>query len=132
MLGRIPTRHGLQKIQKLSYRHFTTTSPSSTSSTPAPAPGHLASLYAPPPGGLQDFGTKQKKKGKKHRHANTSSSGGSALVDLADPSILQARMQRQQQGGNSGVGQGLFGGQAQGGYSNSNMMYGGARYTGAW
>jgi CCR4-NOT transcription complex subunit 4 len=43
-------------------------------------------------------------------------------LDLADPSILQARMQHQQQS-NAGVGQGLFGGQAQGGY-NPSMMYG--------
>ncbi|KAI0129512.1 RNA recognition domain-containing protein [Xylariales sp. AK1849] len=99
---------------------------SSSSSTPAPAsgPGFLASLYGTQPGAFQDLGPKQKKKGKKHRHANTSSSGGSALVDLADPSILQARMQQhQQQGNNAGVGQGLFGGQSQGGY-NPNMMYG--------
>jgi len=48
-------------------------------------------------------------------------------LDLADPSILQARMQHQQQS-NAGVGPGgLFGSQAQGGY-NSNMMYGGAGY----
>jgi CCR4-NOT transcription complex subunit 4 len=100
--------------------------PSSTSSTPAPsAPGHnlLGQLYGNPPGAFQDFGSKQKKKGKKHRHANTSSGGGSALVDLADPSILQARMQQHQQQSNAGVGQGLFGGQSQGGY-NPNMMYG--------
>lgn len=100
---------------------------SSTSSTPAPAPASgnpLASLYGSQPGAFQDFGPKQKKKGKKHRHANTSSSGGSGLVDLADPSILQARMQHQQQGSATGVGHGLFGGQSQGGY-NPNMMYGG-------
>jgi CCR4-NOT transcription complex subunit 4 len=107
--------------------------PSSSSSTPAPAsgPGLMASLYGTQPGAFQDFGPKQKKKGKKHRHANTSSSGGSALVDLADPSIL--RMQHQQQGNNTGAGQGLFGGQSQGGY-NPNMMYGagaGAGY-GRW
>ncbi|KAF4595758.1 CCR4-NOT transcription complex subunit 4 [Ophiocordyceps camponoti-floridani] len=40
-------------------------------------------------------------------------------LDLADPSILQARMQHQTQS-NAGVSQGLFGGQSQGGY---NMMY---------
>ncbi|TDZ59769.1 General negative regulator of transcription subunit 4 [Colletotrichum trifolii] len=85
---------------------------SSTSSTPAPAPNFLASLYGNQPGAFQDFGPKQKKKGKKHRHANTSSSGGGGLVDLADPSILQARMQHQPQS-NAGVGQGLFGGQSQ-------------------
>ena len=95
----------------------------SASSTPAPTSGLLASLYGPQTGAFHDFGQKQKKKGKKHRHANTSSSGGSGLVDLADPSILQARMQHQQQS-NAGVGQGLFGGQAQGGYNNPSMMYG--------
>jgi len=95
----------------------------SASSTPAPASNHLASLYGPQTGAFHDFGQKQKKKGKKHRHANTSSSGGGGLVDLADPSILQARMQHQQQS-NAGVGQGLFGGQAQGGYNNPSMMYG--------
>lgn len=93
----------------------------SASSTPAPS-SLQASLYGPQAGAFLDFGQKQKKKGKKHRHANTSSSGGGGLVDLADPSILQARMQHQQQS-NAGVGQGLFGGQAQGGY-NPNMMYG--------
>merc|ERR1712225_75397 len=93
----------------------------SASSTPAPASGFLASLYGPQTGAFQDFGQKQKKKGKKHRHANTSSSGGGGIVDLPDPSILQARMPHQQQS-NAGVGQGLFGGQAQGGY-NPNMMY---------
>ncbi|KAI1758390.1 hypothetical protein F4782DRAFT_525086 [Xylaria castorea] len=87
--------------------------PSSTSSTPAPAPGALGTLYAPQPGAFLDYGPKQKKKGKKHRHANTSSSGGSGLVDLADPSILQARMHHQQQGNSMGAGQGLFGSQAQ-------------------
>ncbi|KAI1178011.1 hypothetical protein F4777DRAFT_576562 [Nemania sp. FL0916] len=86
--------------------------PSSTS-TPAPAPGLLATLYAPQPGAFPDYGSKQKKKGKKHRHANTSSSGGSGLVDLADPSILQARMHHQQQGNSMGAGQGLFSGQSQ-------------------
>ncbi len=93
---------------------------SSGSSTPVPASGFSVSLYAPPPGAFQDIGSKQKKKGKKHRHANTSSSGGSGLVDLADPSILQARLPHQQS--NAGSSQGLFGSQAQGGY-NQSMMY---------
>lgn len=93
--------------------------PPSTSSTPAPATaGLMAALY--PHGAYQDLGAKQKKKGKKHRHANTSSSGGSGLVDLADPSILQVRLHHQQS--NAGVGSGLFGGQASGGY-NPNMLY---------
>ncbi|KAH8601161.1 hypothetical protein B0O99DRAFT_502195 [Bisporella sp. PMI_857] len=95
----------------------------SASSTPVSASGLLASLYGPQTGAFHDYGQKQKKKGKKHRHANTSSSGGGGLVDLADPSILQARMQQYQQQSNAGVGQGLFGGQAQGGY-NQNMMHG--------
>jgi CCR4-NOT transcription complex subunit 4 len=95
-----------------------------SASTPAPASGLVASLYGSQPGAFQDFGQKQKKKGKKHRHANTSSSGGGGLVDLADPNMFQARMPLQQQQSNAGVGQGLFGGQGQGGYS-QNSMYGG-------
>jgi CCR4-NOT transcription complex subunit 4 len=51
-------------------------------------------------------------------------------LDLADPSILQARMQQHQSQSNAGVGQGLFGGQSQGGY-NPNMMYNGT-YTTRW
>ena len=96
--------------------------PPSSTSSPTPASGLLASLY--PPGAFQDAGSKQKKKGKKHRHANTSSSGGSGLVDVADPSILQARMQHQSQSNAGAGGQGAFGGggQSQGGY-NANMMY---------
>lgn len=94
--------------------------PPPSTSAPAPAAGLLATLYGTP-GAFQDFGSKQKKKGKKHRHANTSSSGGSGLVDLVDPSILQARMQHQSQS-NAGAGQSLFGSQSQGGY-NPNMMY---------
>ena len=102
-----------------------------TTSTPAPAPGLLNFPYGPSPGAYQESGSqKSKKKGKKHRHANTSSSGGGGLVDLADPSILQARMQHQQQS-NAGVGQGLFGGQAQGGY-NPNLMYGGGAGFPRW
>jgi CCR4-NOT transcription complex subunit 4 len=39
-------------------------------------------------------------------------------------------MQHQQQS-NAGVGQGLFSGQAQGGY-NPNLMYGGANFNTRW
>jgi len=86
---------------------------------PAPAPGLLNPLYGQYPGAYQDPGlVKQRKKGKKHRHANTSSSGG-GVEHLADPSIVQARIH---QGSNNG--QGLFGGN-QGGYNQSNLMYGG-------
>lgn len=85
----------------------------------APAPSGLNTLYGQFQGAYQDPGlVKQRKKGKKHRHANTSSSGG-GVEHLADPSIVQARTQP----GNS-TGQGLFGGN-QGGYSQSNLMYGG-------
>ncbi|KAJ5129515.1 CCR4-NOT core complex subunit Not4 [Penicillium bovifimosum] len=88
-----------------------------------PANGLLGSFYGPPTGAMPDSGgpQKQKKKGKKHRHANTSSGGG-GVVDLADPSILQARMH--QIGANATVGQALYGSQGQGGY-NSSMVYGG-------
>ncbi|KAK5987727.1 General negative regulator of transcription subunit 4 [Cladobotryum mycophilum] len=57
---------------------FSNQYPPPSTSTPAPASGLLASLYGNHPGAFQDFGSKQKKKGKKHRHANTSSSGGVA------------------------------------------------------
>ncbi|KAJ5776327.1 uncharacterized protein N7511_001338 [Penicillium nucicola] len=76
-----------------------------------PTNGLLGSFYGsqpgmPEPGGPQ----KQKKKGKKQRHANTSSGGG-GVVDLADPSILQARMH--QVGANATAGQALYGSQGQ-------------------
>ncbi|KAF2755740.1 hypothetical protein EJ05DRAFT_113767 [Pseudovirgaria hyperparasitica] len=88
---------------------------SSTSSTPAPAPGLHNYPYGPQPGAYQDAGPqKQKKKSKKHRHANTSSSGGGGLVDVSDPSILQARLQH---GGGPMGGQGIYGGQGQGGFN---------------
>jgi CCR4-NOT transcription complex subunit 4 len=97
-----------------------------TTSTPAPAPGLLSFPYGASPGAYQDSGPqKTKKKGKKHRHANTSSSGGGGVVDVADPSILQARLH---QGGVMG-GQGIYGGQGQGGftsmYTNNNFGAGG-------
>ena len=97
-------------------------------SSEAPASSLLSSLLGPQLGsqpGYQDHGLqKQKKKGKKHRHANTSSSGG-GVVDLADPSILQARMHH------AGAGQGQYGAQGQGGYNSNNMMYGGG-YGSRW
>lgn len=90
--------------------------PVPTSSLPGPAFGLKPSLY-------QDYGLqKQKRKGKKQRHANTSSTGGGGIVDLADPSILQARMQQQN---GPGLGQALYGSQGQGGFSHANTMYGG-------
>jgi CCR4-NOT transcription complex subunit 4 len=96
-------------------------------SPPPSAPGLLNPLYGQYAGAYQDPGlVKQKKKGKKHRHANTSSSGG-GVVDLADPSILQARLHQS----GAGAGQGLFGGQNQGGYNQSNMAYGGG-YNRGW
>jgi CCR4-NOT transcription complex subunit 4 len=86
-----------------------------------PANGLLSAFYGSQAGAYADHGPqKQKKKGKKHRHANTSSGGG-GVVDLADPSILQARMH---QVGAGAAGQALYGSQGQGGYNHS-MMYGG-------
>ncbi|OJJ30331.1 hypothetical protein ASPWEDRAFT_142654 [Aspergillus wentii DTO 134E9] len=76
-----------------------------------PANGLLSSFYGSQTGTYSDSGSqKQKKKGKKHRHANTSSGGG-GVVDLADPSILQARMH--QVGANATAGQALYGSQGQ-------------------
>ena len=87
-----------------------------------PTNGLLSSFYGSQTGGYPDSGPqKQKKKGKKQRHANTSSAGG-GVVDLADPSILQARMH--QVGANATAGQALYGSQGQGGYNHS-MVYGG-------
>lgn len=87
-----------------------------------PVNGLLSSFYGSQAGPAPDSGgsQKQKKKGKKHRHANTSSGGG-GVVDLADPSILQARMH--QVGANATAGHSLYGSQGQGGY-NPSMMYG--------
>ena len=71
--------------------------------------------------------SKPKKKGKRQRHADTSSLGGGAIVDLADPSILQARMHH------SNIGQGPYGGaQTQGGYNSHGMMYGGSGFGSRW
>jgi CCR4-NOT transcription complex subunit 4 len=89
-----------------------------TSSTPVPAPGLLNLPYGVQPQAFQDAVQKPKKKGKKHKHANTSSSGG-GVVDVADPSILQARLHQAGQIGN----QGLFTAQGQGGLHN---VYNGA------
>jgi CCR4-NOT transcription complex subunit 4 len=75
---------------------------------------------------------RQKRKGKKQRNANTSSVGGSGLVDLADPSIL---LMQHQQGNASANPQSLYGGQAQQGGFTSNLMYGsgsGTAYGGRW
>lgn len=92
------------------------------STSSSPAPGLLSFPYGSQPGAFQEPGTqKQKKKGKKHRHANTSSSSGVGLADVADPSILQARMHQN----GSMPGQGLYGGQGQSGYSS---MYGGGGF----
>lgn len=91
-------------------------------SSSSPAPGLLSFPYGSQPGAFQEPGIqKQKKKGKKHRHANTSSSSGVGLADVADPSILQARMHQN----GSMSGQGLYSGQGQGGFSS---MYGGGGY----
>ena len=88
----------------------------------APASGVLNPLYAQYQT-YQDPGlVKQKKKGKKHRHANTSSSGG-GVEHLADPSITSARVHQ-----SNTTGQGLFGGN-QGGYQQSNLYGSGGGYN---
>lgn len=92
-----------------------------------PVNGLLSSFYGSQASSVLDSGgaQKQKKKGKKQRHANTSSGGG-GVVDLADPSILQARMH--QVGANATAGQALYGNQGQGGY-NPSMMYSGGGFS---
>ncbi|KAF2434144.1 hypothetical protein EJ08DRAFT_582513 [Tothia fuscella] len=105
----------------------------SSTSTPAPGPGHLNYSYGAQPGALNAFqetggAQKQKKKGKKHRHANTSSSGGGGVVDGADPSILQARLHPI--GASGMTGQGQYGGAGQG-LGGFPSMYGNMR-NGGW
>lgn len=89
--------------------------------TQASAPGVLNPLYGQYAQAYQDPSlVKQRKKGKKQRHANTSSSGGGVEHLAADPSILSARIHQ-------GAGQQGFLGQNQGGYNQSQNMaaYGG-------
>ena len=91
----------------------------SSGSVSASAPGLLNFPFHTQQNAFQDAGNlKAKKKGKKQKHANTSSSGG-GVVDVADPSILQARIHQT----NAAGGQGLHGGQGQGALH--SMMYGG-------
>ncbi|KAI0477683.1 RNA recognition domain-containing protein [Xylariaceae sp. FL0804] len=109
-------------------------------SVPGPPPGLKSSGTAPVTGGMfgqgHPFGGSAFAAGSKENShellqsilRSRGTGGGQAhdagKLDLADPSILQARMHHQQQQGNSiGVGAGLFGGQSQGGY-NPNTMYG--------
>ncbi|PNH46934.1 hypothetical protein VD0002_g8997 [Verticillium dahliae] len=95
-----------------------------SSSMPGPPPG-LKSTGTPPAmfgqgqgyGGA-GFGAASKDSAEllqsliRGRGAANSQAHDAAKLDLADPSILQARMQHQSQG-SAGVGQGLFGGQSQ-------------------
>ncbi|KAF1813220.1 hypothetical protein P152DRAFT_465880 [Eremomyces bilateralis CBS 781.70] len=108
--------------------------PPASTATPVPnAPGLISLPYgSQPPGAGGSFqeavGPQKKRKGKKHRHANTSSSGGGGgVVDVADPSILQARLHHGAAGGGAGsgsihTGQGVYG-QGSGGFPS---MYNGA------
>ena len=128
MRGRSGTNTGPESAKRESLLSLQSTLlRSPPQAAPAPAPGFPNPLYSQFPAAYQDPGlVKQRKKGKKHRHANTSSSGG-GVEHLADPSIVQARLH---QGNTSG--QGLFGGN-QGGYQTSNLMYGGGSgYNRAW
>ncbi|EXJ93172.1 hypothetical protein A1O3_01729 [Capronia epimyces CBS 606.96] len=101
-------RSGTNQGQDMSKRELLLslqTNPLRSPPLSAPAPGVLNPLYGQYQGTYQDPGlVKQRKKGKKHRHANTSSSGG-GVEHLADPTIVTARVH---QGGTTG--QGLFGG----------------------
>jgi len=97
----------------------------STGSVSSSAPSLLALPFHSQQSSFQDAASqKPKKKGKKHRHADTSSFGG-GVVDVADPSILQARLHH----GNAPGGQGPYGGQGQGGLQ--SMMYSGGSSSGA-
>lgn len=104
------------------------------SSMPGPPPG-LKSTSTPPSmfgqhGFGSAFGNTTKDTNEILQLLNRGRGAGSQVheagkLDLADPSILQARMQSQQhmqQQSNAGLGQ-VFGGQSQGGYTNPAMMY---------
>lgn len=104
--------------------------PSLRSPPPDSVPGLPDPFFDQPAAIYHDPGlVKQRKKGKKHSHANTSSSGGVG-DHLGDPSIVQARLHPGQSGGQ---GQGLYGGGNQGGYQQQvNPMYGGSGYARGW
>ena len=93
------------------------------SPTLAPSFAHSDSMYdlrsASPSTTSEHFVPRQqKRKGKKHRQANASSSGGSGIVDVADPSILRMH--------HNGANQGSYNtAQSQGGYNSQHMMYSG-------
>ncbi|KAI8686303.1 RRM domain-containing protein [Fusarium keratoplasticum] len=90
-------------------------------SMPGPPPG-LKSTGTPPSmfgqfgggfgGAPKDNSTELLQSLINRRGAGNNQAHDAGKLDLADPSILQARMQHQSQG-NAGVGQGLFGGQSQ-------------------
>jgi len=118
---------GNQDAGKREYMSSSPFSQAPTSSSLASTPGLLNFPYHPQPHAFQVAGPqKPKKKGKKHRPANTSSFGG-GVVDVADPSILQARLN---QGGGISGGQGLYGGGGQGQGGLHSMMYGGGSGNG--
>ncbi|KAI9783635.1 MAG: transcriptional repressor general negative regulator of transcription subunit 4 [Peltula sp. TS41687] len=122
LAGATGNGHGAETAKRELMSPFLSHFPSG--STPAPAPSLVGTPFGLQPAAYQDYGLQnQKKKGKKHRQANTSSIGGGGIVDLADPSILHARMQPQN---GAGLGQGLYSGQSQGGFNPAGATYGGA------
>ena len=89
----------------------------------ATAPGVLNGMYGQYPAYQDPNFVKQKRKGKKQRHANTTSSGGGVDHLAADPSILSARVHQ------GAAGQGVFTGN-QGGYNQSNIAgYGSGNFN---
>jgi CCR4-NOT transcription complex subunit 4 len=97
------------------------------STSSSPAPGLLNFPYGPSPGAYQESGSqKSKKKGKKHRHANTASSGGGGMADMQDPSILQARLHQANMAGQGPYGQGQNGFSSL--YANNNNFGGAGRW----
>ena len=97
------------------------------STSSSPAPGLLNFPYGPSPGAYQESGSqKSKKKGKKHRHVNTASSGGGGMADMQDPSILQARLHQANMAGQGPYGQGQNGFSSL--YANNNNFGGAGRW----
>lgn len=114
--------------------HSQQSNPYYASSMPGPPPGLKSARTPPSMFGQGHSGFGAPKEGNMSLEGYLRGRGGASSqahdagkLDLVDPSIL--RMQQHQQS-NAGVGQGLFGGQAQGGY-NPSMMYN-AGYPTRW
>lgn len=96
-----------------------------------PYPNSMSAPYASSLSsyGAGDVDKHRKKKGKKHRHGNASTSSGGVDVSGVDGHLLQARLQH---GVGAGVGASAFGSQSGPGGLYNSVMHGGNGYGGRW